>query len=133
MKLCSVGLPKRLYGKYNICYVNRLKLFNLELLELSRMHADFIILYKILNESMCKNLDNCVCLSSGEHSAWGHRLKFQKFFAKLDIRKYFFAVRTVNLWNALPDGIEGCKMIRNFVTKLKCAELVKFLERHACT
>ena len=58
--------------------------------------------------------------------------KLHTFFAKLDIRKYFFAVRTVNLWNALPDGIVGCKMINNFVTKLKCAQLVKFLKGHAC-
>ena len=48
------------------------------------------------------------------------------------IRKYIFAVRTVNLWNALPDGIVGCKMTNNFVTKQKCAELVKFLKEHAC-
>ena len=64
--------------------------------------------YKIINESICKNLDNCMCSSLGEHSTRGHRLKLQKFFAKLDIRKYFFAIRTVNLWNALPDGIVGC-------------------------
>ena len=67
-----------------------------------------------------------------EHSTKGNRLKLQKLFAKLDIRKYIFAVRTVNLWNALPDGIVGCKMTNNFVTKQKCAELVKFLKEHAC-
>ena len=37
----------------------------------------------------------------------------------------------MNLWNAVPDGIVGCKMINNFVTKPKCAELVKFLKVHA--
>ena len=123
---------KRLYGMHNICYVDRLKLCNLELLELRRMHADIIMLYKILNGHICINLDNCICLSSGEHSTRGNRLKLHKFFANLDIRKYFFAVRTVNLWNTLPDGIVGCKMINNFITKLKCAQLVKFLKRHAC-
>ena len=35
---------KRLYGMHNICYVDRLKLCNLELLELRRMHADLIML-----------------------------------------------------------------------------------------
>ena len=34
--------------------------------------------------------------------------------------------------NALPDGIVERKMINNFITKLKCAELVKFLKGHAC-
>ena len=83
---------KRLYGMHNICYVDRLKLCNLELLELRRVHADLIMLYKILNGHICINLDNCICLSSGEHSTRGNRLKLHKFFAKLDIRKYFFAV-----------------------------------------
>ena len=94
------------------------------------MHADIIMLYKILNGHICINLDNCICLSSGEHSTRVNRLKLYKFFANLDIKKYFFAVRTVNLWNTLPDGIVGCKMINNFVTKLKCAQLVKFLKGH---
>ena len=63
-------------------------------------------------------------------STRGNRLKLHNLFAKLDIRKYFFATRTVNLWNALPDGIVGCKMINYFVTKLKCAELVNFFKGH---
>ena len=54
------------------------------------MHADLIMLYKILNGRICINLDNCICLSSGEHSTRGDRLKLHKFFDKLDIGKYFF-------------------------------------------
>ena len=57
---------KRLYGMHNTCYVDRFKLCNLELLELRRMHADIIMLYKIFNGRICINLDNCVCLSSGD-------------------------------------------------------------------
>ena len=49
---------------HNICYVDKLKLCNLELLELRRMHADIIMLHKILNGHICINLDNCICLSS---------------------------------------------------------------------
>ena len=40
---------KRLYDMHNIFYGDRLKLRNLALLELRRMHADLIILYEILN------------------------------------------------------------------------------------
>ena len=40
---------KRLYGMHNICYVDRLKLCNLELLKLRLIHADLIMLYTILN------------------------------------------------------------------------------------
>ena len=94
---------------HNICFVGRLKLCNLELLELRHMQADLIMLCKILNGRICINLDNCICLSSGPHSTWRNRLKLPKFFAKLDIRKYFVAVRTVNLWNTLPDSIVDVK------------------------
>ena len=34
---------KSLYNMHNICYVDRLKLCNLELLELCRTHADVIM------------------------------------------------------------------------------------------
>ena len=37
---------KRLHGMHNICFVDRLKLCHLKLLELRRMHADYIMLYK---------------------------------------------------------------------------------------
>ena len=37
--MCSVDLQK-LYGMHNICYVDRLKLCNLKLLELRRMHTN---------------------------------------------------------------------------------------------
>ena len=76
---------------HNICYVDRLKLCNLKLLELHCVHADLITFHKILNGSICINLDNCTCLSLGEYSTRGNRLKLQKFFTKLDIRKFFFS------------------------------------------
>ena len=82
-------ITKSLYGIHNIYYVDKLKLCNLELFELRRIYADLVMLYKILNGSTCINLDNCLCLSLGEHSTRGNRLKLQKFCAKLDIRKYF--------------------------------------------
>ena len=66
---------KRLYGMHNIYYVDKLKLCNQQLLELRPMHANLIILYKILSGSICINLDNCICLSLEEHSTRGNRLK----------------------------------------------------------
>ena len=33
------------------------------------MHADLIMLHKILNRSICINPDNCICLSLGGHSS----------------------------------------------------------------
>ena len=51
---------------------------------------------------------------------------------KLPLENIFAVVKPVNLWNALPDGIVGCKTINNFVNKLKYAELANFLTEYAC-
>ena len=68
---------------------------------------------------MCINLDKCRCLSLREHSTRGNKLKLQHFLAKFDIRKYVFAIRAVNLWNALTNGAVGSKMINNRVNKFE--------------
>ena len=54
---------KRLFGMNDISYSHRLKLCNLEVSELCRLHADLIMMYKILNGVLCVYLENCIpCL-----------------------------------------------------------------------
>ena len=70
-------LTKRLYEMHNICYADKLKFFNLEFLAL---HADLIILYKILNESIRMNLNNCIIMFIIPETFYlSNRLKLQKF------------------------------------------------------
>ena len=38
-------------------------------------------------------------------STRGHNFKLEKWSSKLDIRKFFFTYRTVNMWNELPSEI----------------------------
>ena len=54
--------------------------------------------------------------------------KLTKYYAKLDIRKYFFAFRTVNVRNFLHNDIVGCKTAHGFIVKLKTLELTRFLK-----
>ena len=49
---------KRLYGMNDISYSHSLELCNLKLLELRRLHADLIMMHKILNGVMCVYLEN---------------------------------------------------------------------------
>ena len=51
--------------------------------------------------------------------------------AKLDIRKYFFALRMVDVWNVLSNNIVGCKNSHMFTKKLQNIDLTKFLKGHA--
>ena len=54
---------KRLFGINDISYSHRLKLCNLEVLELRRLHTDLIMMYKIFKDVLCVNLEHCIpCL-----------------------------------------------------------------------
>ena len=59
---------KRLYGMNDISYFHRLELCNLELSELRHLHADLIMINKILNGVICVNLENYISLSTMHHT-----------------------------------------------------------------
>ena len=107
-----------------MCYQDRLKLCNLEPLETRRLHVDFIFMYKIRNGTNCVDLHNCVSISYS--TTRGNKYKLTKYHTKLDIRKYFFAFRTVNVWNFFHNDIVGCTA-HGFFVKLKALELTRFL------
>ena len=44
----------------------------------------------------------------------GNSKKIKKQRFKLDIRKYFFSQRVINLWNQLTDDIVECESLDNF-------------------
>ena len=54
---------KRLLGLHDISYVDKLKSFSIELLELRRIHNELIMLYKMLNGLICVNIDNYLTLA----------------------------------------------------------------------
>ena len=89
------SLYKRLPGLHDISYVDRLKSFNIELLELRRIHTNLITLYKILNILICVDIDNCLTLSMS--NTRGNVCKLVKHYSRLDIRKYFFAPRVFDV------------------------------------
>ena len=80
---------KRLYGMNVIRYSHRLELCNLEELELRGLHADNIMIYKILNGVICVNLENYISLSTMLYTR-GNNLKLYKYRAKLNIGKFYF-------------------------------------------
>ena len=49
-------------GLQNMCFQERLKLCNYEPLETRRLHADFIVMYKIINCTIHVDLHNCVSI-----------------------------------------------------------------------
>ena len=74
---------KKLPGLQNKCYQDRLKLCNLESLETCRLHADLILMYKIINSTIHVDLHYRVSISYS--TTRGNKYKLNKYHAKLDI------------------------------------------------
>ena len=90
------------------------------------MHADLILIYKIINSTIHVDLYNCV--STSYSITRGNKYKLNKYHAKLDIRKYCFAFRTVNIWNFVHNDIVSCKTAHGFIVKLKLLDITSFLK-----
>ena len=105
-------------GDRSLSYSEILKRLNITTLETRRLRGDLI---QVLN--FFKGLDNI------QHSDFftmastelrGHELKVYKPQVHLDIRKHFFSVRTVDIWNGLPAALLHCNNVENFKRKLNC-------------
>jgi hypothetical protein len=89
---------------YNMNYETRLKFLKLPTLSYRRLRGDMIEVYKILtnkvntNELLQLGLSKCT-------NTRGNALKLDTIRTKYDIRKHFFSVRIVSVWNSLPDCV----------------------------
>ena len=50
----------------------------------------------------------------------GHTLKIYKQQVNLDVRKFFFTVRIIDVWNSLPISLIKCETIATFKKHLDC-------------
>ena len=121
---------KRLPGLYYMNYCDRLYFCNLEPLEVRRLHNDVIMLYKILHNHVSVNLNNCISLSQTNYTR-GNKFKLDKFRAKLDVRKCFYAFRIINIWNSLNNHVVACSTINSFVKHLKNVNMDTYLKGRA--
>ena len=110
--------------------MDRLKICELELLETRRTCTDVALMYKILNGYVCLKLNDCVCISHSVNTR-GNNCKLSKFGARLDVRKYFFAYRCVDVWNCIPAYIVNCKSLNNFMKNLSRIDFFIFLKGRA--
>ena len=57
------------------------------------------------------------CRNSGGRTR-GHSMKLGKRYARLDVRKYFFAKRVVDMWNGLPEEVVSACSVNAFKNRL---------------
>jgi hypothetical protein len=90
------NFTKRLNGLRDVSYSNRLRECKLEPLELRRIHSDLIFLYKVINKLNVCDIEHCIKFSTNTCTR-GNRMKLNKQHIHLDIRKYFFSHRVIDM------------------------------------
>ena len=109
---------KRLPGLKTVSYVDRLSFCKLESLELRRIYNDLIFMYKIMHNTVAVKLENCI-IPADSHITRGNVLKLKKIRCNLNVRKFFFVFRTIDLWNKLHNDVVLARNVNIFITKLK--------------
>ena len=89
---------KLIPGLRDLRYEERLKECGLTTLETRRLRGDQIEVFKILNGY--ENIDSNIFLEIKESKITrGHNFTLVKKQSRLDVRKYSFSQRTINVWN----------------------------------
>jgi Reverse transcriptase (RNA-dependent DNA polymerase)/Endonuclease-reverse transcriptase len=110
-----------------LSYTDRLHHFNLERLELRRLHNDLTEMFKIIKHYTATNLFTVFHFSNTSHHTRGHRHKLSHVYVHKDIFKFSFVNRIVNVWNYLPDTCFNTSLIATFKQKLRRINFDKFL------
>jgi ribonuclease P/MRP protein subunit RPP40 len=97
-------------------YEDRLRHVNLTTLETRRLRGDLIEVFKIFKGF--DDLDPNMFFELSQANTRGHSLKLIKPRCRLDIRKFSFAHRVVDIWNNLDEGIVACDSINGFKNRI---------------
>ena len=70
---------------------------------------------------------NFSSISNQGNRTKGNSYKLVKYRIRLDIRKFFFCNREVDIWNCLSNDIVNCTTVKMFACKLKKYGLSKLI------
>ena len=98
-------------------YVDRLRDLKLPTLTYRRIRGDMIEVFKLVND-MYFDCTNLFTFRDQSESVTRRNKKLFKHRARLDVRKYSFRNRVVDLWNSLPDSVISAETVFCFETRL---------------
>jgi hypothetical protein len=126
LKLESVqrSFTKALPSFSNLSYEHRLIKAGLISLERRRLNADLILLYKIIHKLIDTVLFDSIVFDP--KFTRGNTFKIRHLPARLNIRLNFYIVRTIRVWNSLPDAVVCCESVDSFGRALVNLNLSKF-------
>jgi len=117
---------KRVPGMFERSYEQRRAALGLKTLEHRRLCNDLTMCFRALNGFIDLDFHEFFEFNRGRHLR-GHcqKLVVPKF--RKNCRKYDFACRTVNAWNALPEELFATSTLFSFKRKLNALDLSHFL------
>ncbi len=118
---------KRLYGMGSLSYTERLIALNLEPLELRRLKADLILVYKIIHRLVSLNFDDFFKYARSAVTR-GHAFKLEIPLCATNYGKFFFSYRVVSAWNSLSAATVTSRTISTFKIRLNSENLTNFLK-----
>ena len=108
---------KLIPGLRDLRYEERLKECGLTTLETRRLRGDQIEVFKILNGY--ENIDSNIFFEIKEIKITrGHNYTLVKKQSRLDVRKYSFSQRTINVWNKLSTDCVHASRVNMFKNKI---------------
>ena len=120
---------KLLQNISHLSYPDHLAAHNLPTLVYRRIRGDMIKTFKILNNIYDSRVTNF--LSKSNFSTRGHNFKLVVQHANFNIRKWFFSVCIVDIWNRLPSNVVNASNVLCFEKRLnKCWADIKIKFDH---
>ena len=108
---------KLIPGLRDLRYEERLKECGLTTLETRRLRGDQIEVFKILNGY--ENIDSNIFLEIKQSKITrGHNFTLVKKQSRLDVRKFSFSQRTINVWNKLSTECVHASSVNMFKNKI---------------
>ena len=109
---------------------DRLNRLGLTTLYQRRIRGDLVETYKILTGKVNVDSDNFFCLHTNSHNTRGHSLKLSGQRSRLDVRKNFFSLKVVRIWNSLPQDVVNSTSVTMFKRRLDkcCTDWIRALK-----
>jgi hypothetical protein len=108
---------KRIEGLSSISYPERLKLLGLESLQIRRLKCDLATCFKIITRVIDVPFNDFFTYST-YLTTRGHCRKLFKQQSRIDVRKFNFSNRIVDIWNNLPSEVVEATNINIFKSRL---------------
>jgi hypothetical protein len=118
---------RRLFRSDSVTYADRLKFLMAESLELRRLKADLLLMFKITNKLIAIDGESFIFYNQNNTLTRGHSKRLSKPYVRVNCRAHFFACRIINVWNSLPQQLVDSSSVAMFNSSLATIDFKDFL------